>query len=48
MYRPLVAKLTGIIDMYKCNICKYVILEALTGFGKSPVAIAVALSLGSS
>jgi hypothetical protein len=27
---------------------KYVILEAPTGFGKSPVAIAVALSLGSS
>ncbi|HET7390658.1 MAG TPA: ATP-dependent DNA helicase [Nitrososphaeraceae archaeon] len=28
--------------------CKHVILEAPTGFGKSPVAIAVALSLGSS
>jgi Rad3-related DNA helicase len=28
--------------------CKYVILEAPTGFGKSPVAIAVALTLGSS
>ncbi|MGB6627230.1 MAG: DEAD/DEAH box helicase family protein, partial [Nitrososphaeraceae archaeon] len=28
--------------------CKYVILEAPTGFGKSPVAIAVALALGSS
>ncbi|MBV9668440.1 MAG: hypothetical protein JO327_09960, partial [Nitrososphaeraceae archaeon] len=28
--------------------CKYIILEAPTGFGKSPVAIAVALSLGSS
>jgi Rad3-related DNA helicase len=27
---------------------KYIILEAPTGFGKSPVAIAVALSLGSS
>jgi len=26
--------------------CKYIILEAPTGFGKSPVAIAVALSLG--
>src|SRR5919198_2766054 len=28
--------------------CKYIILEAPTGFGKSPVAIAVALALGSS
>jgi ATP-dependent DNA helicase DinG len=28
--------------------CNYVILEAPTGFGKSPVAIAVALALGSS
>jgi Rad3-related DNA helicase len=28
--------------------CKYVILEAPTGFGKSPVAISIALSLGSS
>ena len=27
---------------------KYVLLEAPTGFGKSPVAIAVALTLGSS
>ena len=27
---------------------KYIILEAPTGFGKSPIAIAVALSLGSS
>jgi Rad3-related DNA helicase len=28
--------------------CKYIIQEASTGFGKSPVAIAVALSCGSS
>jgi ATP-dependent DNA helicase DinG len=28
--------------------CKYIILEAPTGFGKSPVAVAVALALGSS
>jgi ATP-dependent DNA helicase DinG len=28
--------------------CKYIILEAPTGFGKSPVAIAVAMTLGSS
>jgi ATP-dependent DNA helicase DinG len=27
---------------------KYIILEAPTGFGKSPVAIAVALTLGTS
>ncbi|HYZ50090.1 MAG TPA: hypothetical protein VE593_04320, partial [Nitrososphaeraceae archaeon] len=27
---------------------KYIILEAPTGFGKSPVAIAVAMTLGSS
>jgi len=28
--------------------CKYIVLEAPTGFGKSPVAIAVALTLGAS
>jgi ATP-dependent DNA helicase DinG len=28
--------------------CKYIVLEAPTGFGKSPVAIAVALTLGTS
>jgi ATP-dependent DNA helicase DinG len=28
--------------------CKYVVLEAPTGFGKSPVAVAVALTLGTS
>src|SRR5919202_5753538 len=28
--------------------CKYIILEAPTGFGKSPVAIAIAMTLGSS
>ena len=27
---------------------KYILLEAPTGFGKSPIAIAVALTLGSS
>jgi ATP-dependent DNA helicase DinG len=30
------------------SCCRYVLLEAPTGFGKSPVAIAVALTLGTS
>ena len=39
--------LNGICDAFSSGY-KYVILEAPTGFGKSPVAIAVALTLGSS
>jgi ATP-dependent DNA helicase DinG len=39
--------LTEICNAFNSGF-KYIILEAPTGFGKSPVAIAVALSLGSS
>jgi ATP-dependent DNA helicase DinG len=36
------------IDAAFASGCKYILLEAPTGFGKSPVAIAVALTLGTS
>jgi ATP-dependent DNA helicase DinG len=36
------------IDSAVASDYKYVILEAPTGFGKSPVAISIALTLGSS
>ena len=39
--------LDRICDAYNSGY-KYIILEAPTGFGKSPVAITVALTLGSS
>ena len=39
--------LNQICDAFNSNY-RYIILEAPTGFGKSPVAIAVAMTLGSS
>ncbi|MGC1929530.1 MAG: hypothetical protein WA667_11185 [Candidatus Nitrosopolaris sp.] len=36
------------IDAALASDYKYILLEAPTGFGKSPVAIAVALTLGTS